>query len=302
MTGETRSSSPPQSTTIQNLPETSSSLLSLSNNSSQKLPSLDSILTKIQRDQKLPLPAPSSSILPNPQQLPSLRYSYSSDPFLNKLPPSFQKGSLPSISSLAYPASGDISSSSSFSSRSSSIDSFPQGSSSNLSLPLASTSLYQTHHNHHHHHHHHRHNRSHSYESLDSTIQQQQQHQQVHQQVHQLFQNQQQQLEKQSQIQVKVNSPKQTVAVPRKYRCKTCGKSFTTSGHLARHNRIHTGVKNHICPFEGCGARFSRQDNCMQHYKTHLHKKGRKRAKAVVVDNEVREIKKPKSSSPSPSP
>lgn len=65
---------------------------------------------------------------------------------------------------------------------------------------------------------------------------------------------------------------------PRKYKCKLCSRSFTTSGHLARHNRIHTGVKNHVCPFDGCNARFSRQDNCMQHYKTHLNvKKSRRR-------------------------
>ncbi|SCU80330.1 LADA_0B06612g1_1 [Lachancea dasiensis] len=56
----------------------------------------------------------------------------------------------------------------------------------------------------------------------------------------------------------------------RKYVCKTCQKGFTTSGHLARHNRIHTGEKNHVCPFEGCGQRFSRHDNCVQHHKTHL--------------------------------
>ncbi|KAK9460355.1 uncharacterized protein V1516DRAFT_676407 [Lipomyces oligophaga] len=33
--------------------------------------------------------------------------------------------------------------------------------------------------------------------------------------------------------------------------------------------RIHTGEKNYVCPENGCGARFSRQDNCMQHYRTH---------------------------------
>ncbi|KAK9238233.1 hypothetical protein V1525DRAFT_401915 [Lipomyces kononenkoae] len=54
----------------------------------------------------------------------------------------------------------------------------------------------------------------------------------------------------------------------RRYTCH-CGKSFTTSGHLARHMRIHTGEKNYVCPEKGCGARFSRQDNCMQHYRTH---------------------------------
>jgi uncharacterized Zn-finger protein len=54
----------------------------------------------------------------------------------------------------------------------------------------------------------------------------------------------------------------------RRYTCQ-CGKSFTTSGHLARHTRIHTGEKNYVCPEVGCAARFSRQDNCMQHYRTH---------------------------------
>lgn len=68
----------------------------------------------------------------------------------------------------------------------------------------------------------------------------------------------------------------------RKYKCLKCNKGFTTSGHLARHNRIHTGVKNHVCPFEGCQSRFSRQDNCMQHYKTHLKaKKSRKKSPKV---------------------
>ncbi|QLQ80440.1 hypothetical protein HG537_0D04400 [Torulaspora globosa] len=59
----------------------------------------------------------------------------------------------------------------------------------------------------------------------------------------------------------------------RRHVCKVCSKGFTTSGHLARHNRIHTGEKNHFCPFEGCNQRFSRHDNCIQHYRTHLRKK-----------------------------
>ncbi|KAI5780468.1 hypothetical protein EDC01DRAFT_668185 [Geopyxis carbonaria] len=63
----------------------------------------------------------------------------------------------------------------------------------------------------------------------------------------------------------------------RRYSCQ-CGKSFTTSGHLARHTRIHTGEKNYVCPETGCGARFSRQDNCMQHFRTHQNGAGSKRA------------------------
>ncbi|EGV64225.1 hypothetical protein CANTEDRAFT_113769 [Yamadazyma tenuis ATCC 10573] len=62
----------------------------------------------------------------------------------------------------------------------------------------------------------------------------------------------------------------------RKHVCKICSRSFTTSGHLARHNRIHTGERKHVCPWSNCDARFARQDNCMQHYKTHTNGKKRK--------------------------
>ncbi|CCE61474.1 hypothetical protein TPHA_0A03980 [Tetrapisispora phaffii CBS 4417] len=56
----------------------------------------------------------------------------------------------------------------------------------------------------------------------------------------------------------------------KKYICKVCSKGLTTSGHLARHYRIHTGEKNYSCLHEGCDQKFSRHDNCKQHYKTHL--------------------------------
>lgn len=49
--------------------------------------------------------------------------------------------------------------------------------------------------------------------------------------------------------------------------------SFSTSGHLTRHLRLHSGVKDHVCPEESCGKRFGRKDNMRQHYKIHLRKK-----------------------------
>lgn len=52
----------------------------------------------------------------------------------------------------------------------------------------------------------------------------------------------------------------------RRYACvwEGCGKAFTTSGHLARHHRIHTGEKRYECLMAGCKSRFSRQDNMLQ--------------------------------------
>ncbi|KAF5363914.1 hypothetical protein D9756_000004 [Leucocoprinus leucothites] len=66
-------------------------------------------------------------------------------------------------------------------------------------------------------------------------------------------------------------APAQPAPAPKKkHVCPTCDRAFTTSGHLARHSRVHTGERNHKCPFPGCETRCSRQDNLQQHYRIHL--------------------------------
>ncbi|KAJ7029280.1 hypothetical protein C8F04DRAFT_963154 [Mycena alexandri] len=47
----------------------------------------------------------------------------------------------------------------------------------------------------------------------------------------------------------------------KRYVCPDCEKAFSTSSHLGRHSRVHTGEKNYRCNFPGCETRCSRLDN-----------------------------------------
>ncbi|KAG0203071.1 hypothetical protein BGX28_004535 [Mortierella sp. GBA30] len=58
----------------------------------------------------------------------------------------------------------------------------------------------------------------------------------------------------------------------RKHICPVpnCYKSFTRSGHLARHIRSHTSEKLFVCPVESCGLGFTRSDALREHSRTHV--------------------------------
>ncbi|KAG0296114.1 hypothetical protein BGZ98_001102 [Dissophora globulifera] len=58
----------------------------------------------------------------------------------------------------------------------------------------------------------------------------------------------------------------------RKHICPvpSCFKSFTRSGHLARHIRSHTSEKLFVCPVESCGLGFTRSDALREHSRTHI--------------------------------
>ncbi|KAJ6562667.1 hypothetical protein B0H19DRAFT_1069263 [Mycena capillaripes] len=56
---------------------------------------------------------------------------------------------------------------------------------------------------------------------------------------------------------------------PKRHPCRDCDKSFSTSSHLARHTRIHTGQKDFQCDYPGCEKRSSRLDNLRAHQRKH---------------------------------
>ncbi|KAJ7662481.1 hypothetical protein B0H17DRAFT_1093381 [Mycena rosella] len=67
-------------------------------------------------------------------------------------------------------------------------------------------------------------------------------------------------------------------AARKRHVCPVCARGFSTTGHLARHAPMHTGERNHKCPFPGCKTCCSRQDNLQQHYRIHLSPGSRRKS------------------------
>ncbi|KAJ7264046.1 hypothetical protein B0H12DRAFT_1102699 [Mycena haematopus] len=55
----------------------------------------------------------------------------------------------------------------------------------------------------------------------------------------------------------------------RRHVCPHCGQACSTRSHLARHSRIHTGLKEYKCDYPGCEKRSSRLDNLRAHQRVH---------------------------------
>jgi hypothetical protein len=51
--------------------------------------------------------------------------------------------------------------------------------------------------------------------------------------------------------------------------CKECGKGFKQASDLRKHTRVHTGEEPYMCPWPGCGKRFSVNSNMHAHHRLH---------------------------------
>ncbi|KAF8585365.1 hypothetical protein K439DRAFT_1343635, partial [Ramaria rubella] len=49
----------------------------------------------------------------------------------------------------------------------------------------------------------------------------------------------------------------------------TCAHALATLGHLAHHIRVHTGERNHRCPFATCETCCFRQGSLESNSKSH---------------------------------
>jgi hypothetical protein len=75
-----------------------------------------------------------------------------------------------------------------------------------------------------------------------------------------------------------------------------CGRKFRRQEHLHRHMKTHSGRKDFACHVKHCPTRFNRNDNCWEHYWTHVHRPGKKngRNKKYSLEHVLTYITDPK--------